>query len=142
MFKKFSFDEVNSFTQAKSSIQRNLKKRIIDSYPQLNVPNDIVNDSTVDNDDISTITEIDLLLPKKSKTYLIKSINYIQSIAVNNQILFFQVHDGIWIPTLHTLHKYPFLLPKWTCDQGAIKFVLSGANVMCPGLTHQTASML
>lgn len=37
------------------------------------------------------------------------------------------------IPTLRLLHKYPNLLPRMQVDQGAIKFVLSGANVMCPG---------
>jgi len=26
-------------------------------------------------------------------------------------------------------------------DKGAIKFVLSGANIMCPGLTHPNAKM-
>lgn len=26
-------------------------------------------------------------------------------------------------------------------DKGAIKFVLSGANIMCPGLTHPNATM-
>ena len=30
-------------------------------------------------------------------------------------------------------------MPKQTCDRGAIKFVLSGANIMCPGLTHPNA---
>ncbi len=29
----------------------------------------------------------------------------------------------------------PFILKKMQCDKGAIKFILSGANVMCRGLT-------
>ena len=32
-------------------------------------------------------------------------------------------------------HAYPLLLPRVQVDKGAIKFVLSGANVMCRGLT-------
>lgn len=39
------------------------------------------------------------------------------------------------------LHQYPFLLPAQKVDKGAIKFVLSGANIMCPGLTHPNAVM-
>ena len=29
----------------------------------------------------------------------------------------------------------PHMLPKMQCDKGAIRFILGGANVMCPGLT-------
>ena len=39
------------------------------------------------------------------------------------------------------LHQYPFMLPHQRVDKGAIKFVLSGANIMCPGLTHPNAKM-
>ena len=33
------------------------------------------------------------------------------------------------------------LLPQVQVDKGAIKFVLSGANIMCPGLTSPGAKM-
>lgn len=33
------------------------------------------------------------------------------------------------------------MLPKLQVDRGAIKFVLSGANIMCPGLTSKGARM-
>lgn len=42
-------------------------------------------------------------------------------------------------PTL--LITDPNILPKLQVDKGAIKFVLSGANVMCPGLTSPGAKM-
>ena len=29
----------------------------------------------------------------------------------------------------------PFILPSVQVDRGAIKFVMQGANIMCPGLT-------
>ena len=32
-------------------------------------------------------------------------------------------------------------MPKIQVDRGAIKFVLSGANIMCPGLTSKGARM-
>ena len=43
-------------------------------------------------------------------------------------------HNEPWIPTLRLLHQFPFLLPPQMVDKGAIKFVLSGANIMCPGV--------
>ncbi|CAO2597373.1 Malignant T-cell-amplified sequence 1 [Lemmus lemmus] len=38
-------------------------------------------------------------------------------------------------PTLGVLHKYPFILPHQQVDKGAIKFVLSGANIVGLSLT-------
>ena len=35
----------------------------------------------------------------------------------------------------------PFMLPKMQVDKGAIRFILSGANIMCPGLTSPGAKM-
>ena len=36
----------------------------------------------------------------------------------------------------------PDMMPKLRVDRGAIKFVLSGANIMCPGLTSPGASLI
>merc|ERR1712146_712745 len=44
-------------------------------------------------------------------------------------------------PTLRTLHKYPDILPKYQVDRGPIRFVLSGANIMAPGLTSAGGQM-
>jgi predicted RNA-binding protein (TIGR00451 family) len=33
------------------------------------------------------------------------------------------------------------MMPKLRTDKGAIKFVLSGANIMCPGLTSPGATI-
>lgn len=35
----------------------------------------------------------------------------------------------------------PYILPWQQVDKGAIRFVLSGANIMCPGLTSPGARM-
>ena len=45
------------------------------------------------------------------------------------------------MPTLRLFHKYPVFLTKQQVDKGAIRFVLSGANIMCPGLTSPGAFM-
>lgn len=56
--------------------------------------------------------------------------------------LFFKQRDGQFIPVLRLLHKYPFILPHEQVDKGAIKFVLSGANIMAPGLTSPGGKMI
>ena len=38
-------------------------------------------------------------------------------------------------------HPDPFMMPTVQVDKGAIRFVLSGANIMCPGLTSAGAKM-
>ena len=60
----------------------------------------------------------------------------------SGDILFFRDRDGPPIPTLKPLHKYPFLLKPQQVDKGAIRFILSGANIMCPGLTSPGANMI
>lgn len=57
------------------------------------------------------------------------------------EMLFFRSRDGPWIPTLRIYHKFPVFLPMLQVDKGAIRFVLSGANIMCPGLTSPGAYM-
>ena len=39
------------------------------------------------------------------------------------------------------MHKYPDMMRKLRVDHGAIKFVLAGANIMCPGLTSEGAAL-
>lgn len=55
--------------------------------------------------------------------------------------LFFRSREGPWMPTLKMFHRFPFFLPMLQVDRGAIRFVLSGANIMCPGLTSKGAYM-
>lgn len=49
--------------------------------------------------------------------------------------LFYQHMDDALIPHLALVHRYPDLFPRLRVDRGAIRFVLSGATLMVPGLT-------
>ncbi|KAL5111885.1 hypothetical protein TcWFU_004026 [Taenia crassiceps] len=59
----------------------------------------------------------------------------------SGEVIFFRQRDGPFVPSLKLLHKYPFLLPQLQIDRGAIKHVLNGSNIMCPGLTSPGAKL-
>jgi len=80
-------------------------------------------------------SHIEEIIPKKSPIHVAKCVGHINLIVINKEILFYQIRDKHYLPTLKLLHKYPDILPKVQVDRGAIKFVLKGADIMCPGLT-------
>lgn len=80
---------------------------------------------------------------KITETFKFKnnSPDHVQVFVINKTPLFFCERDGPWLPTLRLLHQYPDMMPKLRADKGAIKFVLSGAHIMCPGLTSPGATI-
>ncbi|KAI9336217.1 malignant T cell-amplified sequence 1-like protein [Zopfochytrium polystomum] len=123
MFKKFSSKEsISGQTQLKSSVQRVVRSKILEQYPALE-------------------PFLEELMPKKAPIFLIKCQDALNLISVNNVVLFFNHFEGPYFPTLRLLHKYPDILPKFQVDRGAIKFVISGAQIMCPGLTSKGAQL-
>ncbi|GAA5822084.1 hypothetical protein JCM3770_007011 [Rhodotorula araucariae] len=84
------------------------------------------------------LTVLDLIWPKKETLSLVKCRDHISIFTVHGEPLFFQHFDGPFYPTLKVLHRFPGMLPRVGVDRGAIKFVLSGANIMCPGMTSAT----
>lgn len=51
--------------------------------------------------------------------------------------LFWQHMDDPLIPHLKVVHAFPQCFPRLRIDRGAIRFVLSGATLMAPGLTSK-----
>ena len=84
---------------------------------------------------------LDVLVPKKDPALAVAKCGYVQVALVDGEPRFFADRDGPWFPTLRVLHRYPQMMKRVRADRGAIKFVLSGANVMCPGLTSPGATM-
>lgn len=78
---------------------------------------------------------LDEIWQKKTLIEIFKCRNTATLVCVDGQVLFFQVRDGPFIPHLKLLHQYPAMMPSVTADQGAIKHVLSGSDVMDAGLT-------
>ena len=125
MFKRFTQEEcVSSQSQVKSSVGRAIRTAICDQYPKI--------------EDV-----IDELLPKKESLVLAKCTNHIQLLVVKNEPIFFQQRDGPWFPTLRLVHRRASVFEDhvWRTDAGAIRFVLGGSNVMCPGFTHDDGDM-
>ena len=121
MFKKFSYGEnVGQANQLKNSVQRGISAAIVEQYPALG-------------------DAIEHILPKKGITVgkLTGCPDNVQLLMVDNEILFFQKKGEPWFPSIRLVHKYPTLMKKMQVDKGAIKFVLTGANVMCPGFTSK-----
>ncbi|CAG0896659.1 unnamed protein product, partial [Cyprideis torosa] len=124
-------ENVSGVTQLKGSVQRGIRSAVAELYP-------------------SSESYMDGIMPKKDSFRIVKwqppftlfSHEHIEILvnAAGDQ-LFFRQRDGPWMPTLRLLHRYPFILPWEQVDAGAVKFVLSGANIMCPGLTSPGARM-
>lgn len=55
--------------------------------------------------------------------------------ALDNEPLFWQHMDDPIIPHLRVVHAFPTCFSRIGIDRGAIRFVLSGATLMAPGLT-------
>ncbi|XP_017054541.2 malignant T-cell-amplified sequence 1 homolog, partial [Drosophila ficusphila] len=116
-------DSISSIQQLKSSVQKGIRAKLLEAYPKLE-------------------THIDLILPKKDSYRIAKCHDHIELLLNGaGEQVFFRHRDGPWMPTLRLLHKFPYFVTMQQVDKGAIRFVLSGANVMCPGLTSPGACM-
>lgn len=61
--------------------------------------------------------------------------------TIDSNPIFFQPFDGPPIPHLKLVHSFPDAIPTIGIDRGAIRFVLSGAALMVPGLTSAGGSL-
>lgn len=52
----------------------------------------------------------------------------------NTPLLFEE--NGVLLPTLYSIRKFPNLLPKITVDAGAVKFMINGADLFRPGMVE------
>ncbi|RAL00348.1 GTP-binding protein YchF [Aspergillus ibericus CBS 121593] len=105
-------------SKVKSSVQRALRQRFLETYPGFE-------------------PYIEEVLPKKAQLDAVKLPERatLYTISNTNTPLFYQPLDGPPIPHLKLIHAFPDALPTVQIDRGAIRFVLSGAALMAPGLT-------
>lgn len=123
MFKKFTRSDIHSRTNTKSSVARSLRSKLTAQFPNLE-------------------ERIEEIIPKKSQVVQLKCADKVSLYSVDNHILFIQHFDDDLVPTLRLVHTLPKdTFPHVTVDRGAIKFILGGANIMCPGLTSKGAQL-
>lgn len=121
MFKKIP-DLGNKVLLTKSDV-KDIKKALTKSYPLLE-------------------EFIDDIIPKKGDVFgmKLKNNDKAELTIVNGDIVCFK-RGKEQVPSLWLLHQYPHVMPVYQVDKGAIKFVLAGANIMCPGLTSPGGEM-
>ncbi|KAK4205150.1 putative translation machinery-associated protein 20 [Triangularia verruculosa] len=100
----------------KSSIQRSLRTSLLQTYPLLN-------------------PFIEEIMPKKASLEQMKLPDRVSLYVCEGQPLFFQHDNDVVLPHLKLVHRFPQCFPTIRIDRGAIRFVLSGATLMAPGLT-------
>ncbi|KAK3616338.1 translation machinery-associated protein 20 [Elasticomyces elasticus] len=105
-----------SRSKVKSSAQRAIRAKVLETYPLLE-------------------PHLDEILPKKEQLDLLKIPDRVSLYCLGGEPLFYQHMDDPVIPHLKVVHKYPWAFPRIRIDRGAIRFVLSGATLMVPGLT-------
>mmetsp|Transcript_20429 Transcript_20429/g.37981 ORF Transcript_20429/g.37981 Transcript_20429/m.37981 type:complete len:183 (-) Transcript_20429:53-601(-) len=119
MFRKFSANEsVSGKTSLKSSAHRGLLEDIGAQYPNL---------------DPEVLEEV---LSKKEQPTLVKCQNHVNLLMMshNKEPLFFNQREGPFYPTLRLLHRAGSFMEKITVDIGAVKPLITGAELMCPGI--------
>ncbi|KAJ5098988.1 hypothetical protein N7532_005989 [Penicillium argentinense] len=103
-------------SKVKSSVQRGLRQKLLETYPGFE-------------------PFIEEIMPKKGSLEAVKLPDRVTLYTLDSAPLFFQPFDGPPIPHLKLIHQFPSALPTIQIDRGAIRFVLSGAALMAPGLT-------
>ena len=128
MFRRFSpSEDVSGSVQLKSSAIRSIKQALAEQYPFL-----------------ESSGALDEILPKKDAAVMEakgRDAHKTSFVTVDGVPVFFRFRDGPFFPTLRLLHRYPRMMPAVRVDRGAIKFVLKGADIMCPGLTSAGADV-
>ena len=118
---KAKFEDINMNSQPlKASVAKTLRSKLLEAYPNME-------------------EFIDEIWPKKAKvqTLKFKGENQYGFIKIEEDILFIEMRDRAILPMLRLLHKYPSIMDHMICDKGAIKHIMSGSNVMAPGLTSE-----
>ncbi|CAJ1007490.1 putative Pre-PUA-like domain/PUA domain containing protein [Leishmania naiffi] len=119
LFKKFTLENVAQIASSSHKEQKEVREELAEQYPALR-------------------EHWEEILPKKSDIFIIRcqgQVHCITLVSSQPEVLFFNHHGGPYMPHLRLLHKYPFMLKGHQMDIGGCRHVISGANVMCQGLT-------
>ena len=110
--------ETISKSSLKASQEKSIKKQVLDSLPNIE-------------------PILDKIWTKKSNIQIGKQKPHFVIYFINDEPCFLQPKEGPIIPHLKLLHKYPSILPSCQVDNKGMKNMISGANVMIPGLISE-----
>lgn len=122
MFKKFTEESVHSKSNIKSSVQRGIKAKFLEEFPGCE-------------------PVIDEIVPRKVQLNQAKCQDKVNLYIAGGELVIVGHYDTLY-PSLRLVHRLPKDAFPWVqVDSGAIKFILGGANIMCPGLTSAGADI-
>jgi PUA domain protein len=119
LFKKFTLESVAQIASTSLKEQKKVRDALREQFPPLE-------------------PFWEDILPRKQEIIVVRCHDQVHCVTLMSpqpEVLFFNHHDGLYLPHLRLLHKYPFMLPHFQVDIGGCKHVVAGANVMCQGLT-------
>lgn len=121
LFRDFKPDVITQRSATPEREQKRVKRDILDQFPRLEEHiNDLLPNKEV------------MIIEGPHGATLITHVS-----GGTTRVVFFQHNLGPFMPTLQTLHRFPWMLPQHQVDIGGCKFVVSGANLMCQGLTSE-----
>lgn len=82
-----------------------------------------------------------IIIPKKAQVELVKIENLPDILLINGEPLLMQTEEKI-IPTLKAVLSLEKIEKYATVDQGAINFVIKGADIMSPGIVDADKSIV
>ncbi|KAJ1670736.1 translation machinery-associated protein 20, partial [Spiromyces aspiralis] len=118
----FDVKDQSGQNQVKSSVVRGIRSQLTENFPGIE-------------------PYLDEILPKKATLTQVKFKGHTSLYKIDDTVIAFQQFNDPIIPSLRLVHQFPEILPAVQVDRGAIKYVLSGANIMCPGLTSPGARL-
>ena len=115
MFQKLGADKLKKHTTLKSNLLTKLKQAAIKEMPMIE-------------------GIIDELFPKKTPVIVYNIEKHVKLYAVDNKPVMVELNNGEVFPMLRTAIDYPGLLPVVYVDEGAVRALLRGADLMAPGV--------
>ncbi|KAI9644749.1 translation machinery-associated protein 20 [Ciborinia camelliae] len=123
-----------SKSKVKSSVQRAIRTQLVTTYPLLAPHIDEIIPKKEQLDAMKMFASITLLTLGSPLSYT-SSPDRVTLYLIGTTPLFFQHMTDALLPHLKLVHRFPTCFPSIRIDRGAIRFVLSGATLMAPGLT-------
>ncbi len=89
----------------------------------------------------NSLVRLNISFNKGEELYIVSDKSYPDMIIKDRKAILFKDEKDEWIPSLYliTNNKNAYeVLPKVAVNDGAVKFILNGANIMRPGIVDWT----